>query len=298
MTLLRNHLLNLQYRSVHPFNGAKPGGWGWTTYQGSVPDADDTPGAILALLELYAGTKDEITSLTNGCKWLVNLQNSDGGFPTFCKGWGKLPFDKSCADLTGHSLLSLLKTTATLKEYISPALQAAVRRSIHKAVTYLEEYQSEEGSWLPLWFGNQMTEDKTNPVYGTAKVCIYLADCLKPEPDNNLKNRITVMVNAARNFLLKQQNTDGSWGGKKGVSGTIEETSLAICALAGWNQVACLSGVKWLEMQVEIKASPIGLYFALLWYDEKLYPLIYYTEALRRISQYNSIIKKSHMLMI
>ncbi len=285
VSLLRSHLLNLQYGSVHPFNGAKPGGWGWTSYSGSVPDADDTPGAILAILELYTGTKNEINAVADGCKWLVDLQNSDGGFPTFCKGWGKLPFDKSCADLTGHSLLALVKTSETIKEYISPALQASVRRSIEKAASYLEGHQSEEGSWLPLWFGNQMTEDKTNPVYGTAKVCVYLSDCLKLEPESNLKKRITGLVNAARNFLLDQQNPDGSWGGAKGVSGTIEETSLAICALAGWNQVACLSGLKWMEMQGEIKAAPIGLYFALLWYDEKLYPLIYYTEALRRFSE-------------
>ena len=43
---------------------------------------------------------------------------------------------------------------------------------------YLEKHQSDDGAWLPLWFGNQLTENKTNPVYGTAKVCIYLGDCL------------------------------------------------------------------------------------------------------------------------
>ena len=68
ISLLRNHLLDLQYKSVHPFNGAKPGGWGWTSYSGSVPDADDTPGAILALLEIYSGTREEITAVTDGCK--------------------------------------------------------------------------------------------------------------------------------------------------------------------------------------------------------------------------------------
>jgi len=28
-------------------------------------------------------------------RWLLGLQNSDGGVPTFCRGWGKLPFDRS-----------------------------------------------------------------------------------------------------------------------------------------------------------------------------------------------------------
>lgn len=282
---LRNHLLSLQYKTVHPFNGAKPGGWGWTSFSGSVPDADDTPGAILALLELFSGTKEEITAIGNGCSWLAGIQNSDGGFPTFCKGWGRLPFDKSCADLTGHALLAMVKSSAILKSSIAPALLAVMKKCIYKAIHFLEQHQSMEGAWLPLWFGNQLTANKINPVYGTAKVTVYLEDCLKLEIDSELKNRFTGMVSAAKDFLLSQQNQDGSWGGSKGVPGTTEETSLAICALAGRNDAACLQGFSWLERQVEIKASPIGLYFALLWYDEKLYPLIYYTEALRRFLQ-------------
>ncbi len=185
---LRNHLLNLQYKTRHPFNDAKAGGWGWTSYSGSVPDADDTPGAILAILEMYTGSKEEQAAILNGCQWLIDLQNSDGGFPTFCKGWGKLPFDRSCADLTGHSLLALLGTAEKLQHYISPGLISKIDKAILKASDYLEKHQSDEGAWLPLWFGNQLTEDKTNPVYGTAKVGIYLDDCLalrRPDEEIN-----------------------------------------------------------------------------------------------------------------
>jgi hypothetical protein len=96
----------IQNRQVHPFNGTGPGGWGWTNYPGSVPDGDDTPGVLLALMKLQPKeqVKDEVLA---GCIWLIKLQNSDGGFPTFSKGWGKLPFDQSCSDLTGHNLLAL-----------------------------------------------------------------------------------------------------------------------------------------------------------------------------------------------
>ena len=280
---LRKHLLNLQYKTAHPFNGAKPGGWGWTSYSGSVPDADDTPGAILALLEMYTGNKDELIAIENGCKWLIDLQNKDGGFPTFCKGWGKLPFDRSCADLTGHALLALLKTSEILKPQISHQLMPEIDRSIHMAMGYLTKHQTDNGSWLPLWFGNQGTPDKTNPVYGTSKVCIYLADCMDIQyPDIEFIKHLGRLAGKARNYLLLQQNDDGSWGGKKGVPGTIEETSLAVSALAGHHEEACLKGIGWLGKQEKLNPSPIGLYFALLWYDEKLYPLIYYTEALRR----------------
>lgn len=281
---LRSHLLGLQYRKRHPFNNAKPGGWGWTSSSGSVPDADDTPGAILALLQLFNGTNDEIIAIENGCIWLTEIQNSDGGFPTFCKGWGKLPFDKSCADLTGHALLAMMKTSEILKGQIQPGLFQKIDKSINKAIKYLANIQLGNGAWLPLWFGNQLTSDKTNPVYGTAKVSVYLSECLKTLHENSeTKNDILRMLKKSWNFLLEQQNNDGSWGGEKGILGSVEETSLAISALASVNKDACMRGLLWLEKFERLPSSPIGLYFAMLWYDEKLYPLIYYVEALRRI---------------
>ena len=45
-------LLDQQYRQVHPYTNADPGGWAWTDLPGGVPDADDTPGALLAVLQL------------------------------------------------------------------------------------------------------------------------------------------------------------------------------------------------------------------------------------------------------
>ncbi len=286
---LREHILGLQYKNVHPFNGAKPGGWGWTCYSGSVPDADDTPGAILSLHELYSGTKREIDAVLSGCRWLIGIQNSDGGFPTFCKGWGRLPFDKSCADLTGHAILAMIRTIDRLENYIGKKTKADIEKSIFKAAAYLEKHQLPDGSWTPLWFGNQKTDDMTNPVYGTSKVCTYLNDCLKLNNiDNSLLTRLLRMVKKAQSFIISQQNSDGSWGGKKGTEGTIEETSLAICALAGKTPDVCSKGMVWLEKQKNIKSSPIGLYFALLWYDEKLYPYIFMTEAYRRLLNSNN----------
>lgn len=282
--ILREHLLGLQYNEIHPFNGAKPGGWGWTSYSGSVPDADDTPGAILALHELYTGTEREKNSILDGCRWLIELQNSDGGFPTFCKGWGRLPFDKSCSDLTGHALLALMRTISCFGNNMDKRTQQNIERSILKAAGYLEKHQGSDGSWIPLWFGNQKTDDQTNPVYGTAKVCTYLNDCLKLDKiDSHIKSRLAKMTEKGQDFLVRQQNNDGSWGGKKGVEGTLEETSLAICALASKNKESCSNGLEWLGKQRNMKSSPIGLYFSLLWYDEKLYPYIYMTEAYRRL---------------
>lgn len=283
---LTTHLKTIQYKEIHPFNLAQPGGWGWTNLSGSVPDVDDTCGAILALLDLYHEKVDECEAIINGCQWLTSLQNKDGGFPTFCKGWGRLPFDSSCADLTGHALLAMTRSLEIKGEKMSPDLKNALKLAIARSVGYLWKSQHENGSWVPLWFGNQNTADQKNPVYGTAKVVIYLKDCLLCSSlEGMMRTNIGFILARAQSYLLKQQNHNGSWGGEFGIQGTIEESALAVSALAGSDNEACMRGFKWLEKESNesgFRSSPIGLYFAMLWYDEKLFPLIFYIEALRR----------------
>jgi squalene-hopene/tetraprenyl-beta-curcumene cyclase len=286
LTQLKKHLLSIQYKEQHPFNGAKPGGWGWTSFSGSVPDADDTPGAILALLEMYDGSKELNDAVIAGCSWLIDIQNSDGGFPTFCKGWGKLPFDSSCADLTGHALLAFISTLDKLNGKLPDHLRSRILKSAGQAIAYLQKHQSPDGHWLPLWFGNQQTDGYKNPVYGTARVSVYLSDCLTRKPVmGELEEKLIAMNTLAQKFLLLQQNEDGSWGGTKNIPGTVEETSLAISALIGRDNKVCDKAFSWLEKNADIQclpSSPIGLYFAALWYDEQMYPLVFYAEALRR----------------
>ena len=283
---LKLHLKSIQYKAVHPFNLAQPGGWGWTNYPGSVPDVDDTSGAILALLELYQANRHDEDPIINGCRWLIGLQNSDGGFPTFCKGWGRLPFDSSCADLTGHAMLAMAKSLAMVGYQMPTGLKKAIHKSLSDALNYLSKHQY-NGCWFPLWFGNQYSVQQKNPVYGTAKVSVYLLDLLSLVlPDQDLNRNIEMMLENARTYLLAQQNTDGSWGAEAGVRGSSEETALAVAALVHYDMAASYKGLEWIENNYRkngMHSEPIGLYFALLWYDEKLYPLIYSIEALRRL---------------
>jgi len=282
--LLSGHLLSVQNKIIHPFNGTPPGGWGWTNYTGSVPDCDDTPGAMLALLRLN-DPQEVKAELLAGVDWLFNIQNSDGGFPTFSKGWGKLPFDQSCADLTGHCVLAL----ATVAEHYSsedPALKKKLNRSIGRALHFLVKHQNENGSWSPLWFGNQQMGKHDNPVYGTARVLNYFYDAAPSIKSKEIQNELSEMIKKAEQYLLGSQNSDGSWGGARNIPGTMEETALAVAALVHSNQQeVCEKGFAWLDQTFRNKglpAAPIGLYFASLWYDEKLYPLTAYLEALSK----------------
>jgi len=67
-------------------------------------DADDTAGALLALRHLGPLDDELRAPALAGLNWLLDLQNRDGGIPTFCRGWSHLPFDRSSPDLTAHAL--------------------------------------------------------------------------------------------------------------------------------------------------------------------------------------------------
>ncbi len=167
-SLVRWHL-NCQHRLRHPFTGAEPGGWGWTDLSGAVPDSDDTPAAIIASRHFMRHVDGELqtrcqTAIEQAMRWLQRLQNRDGGWPTFCRGWGQLPFDRSSNDLTAHVIRAIVGD-ATVKRSGDSAM---VRRGIR----FLERNQRADGSWLPLWFGNQDMQDELNPIYGTSRVLI------------------------------------------------------------------------------------------------------------------------------
>ncbi len=283
---LINHLKSVQNKVVHPFNGTSPGGWGWTSFSGSVPDGDDTPGAILALLKLVRdnSAKDEILL---AAAWLLKLQNTDGGFPTFSRGWGKLPFDQSCADLTGHVFLAIAAVLNRFKNELSAKLKKSLLLSLSRALHYLQKNQRNDGSWVPLWFGNQYDLNHENPVYGTARVVTYLNDALILLTGySEMSHKMLSMISSAENFLVFAQNDDGSWGGNKNLPGTLEETSLAVSALQKEEFLKSRQkGFIWLDGYIannKLKPAPIGLYFASLWYDEKLYPLTACLEAIVR----------------
>jgi squalene-hopene/tetraprenyl-beta-curcumene cyclase len=98
---------------------------------------------------------------------------------------------------------------------------------------------------------------------------------------------------AGAQFLKAAQNEDGGWGGVRTAPSSIEETALAVETLAGdaVGAPAARRGIQWLLERVEAgtigRVSPIGFYFAKLWYFEELYPLIFATAALRSAAKNN-----------
>lgn len=285
-TLVRT-LLDRQQTEVHPFTDAEPGGWGWTGLSGAVPDVDDTAGALLSLhslreMGLQKGWLTETSPLchemdnaaTIAIGWLLSVQNRGGGWPTFCRGWGTMPFDRSTVDLTAH----VLRAFKVWRDVNDRRVGVACERGFR----FLSRSQDDEGSWSPLWFGNQHHPSEENPIFGTARVLLAYRDYDKQS---------TPEAQRAVAWLVGQQNTDGGWGGDLTDHSSTEETAVTLTALVGgWTQSDCgdsiEQGLNWLITVVESDdyrhASPIGLYFSRLWYYERLYPLIFTVGALSR----------------
>src|SRR5439155_527286 len=101
--------------------------------------------------------------------------------------------------------------------------------------------------------------------------------------------------------VLSAQKGNGSWGAAAEGPPSVEETALAVEALAGAAGLpltaatrrpvreAAMKGANWLVEKVECgeweQPSPIGFYFAKLWYYERLYPQIFTVAALGRVAR-------------
>ena len=345
---LSKWLLDQQYKEVHPFTNAAPGGWAWTDLPGGVPDADDTPGAMLALQTLsrpdqaprrsgnhaaemperrgaWSGLQNDDAAdaepphpgsqagedtllaepLENGVEWLLNLQNRDGGFPTFCRGWGTLPFDRSSADITAHCLRSIAKfievefgvsacwnvnAVVNWKLGVGTRKWRETREGVQRGLSFLRRIQRPNGSWLPLWFGNQFAENDENPVYGTSRVLMAYRDLgLLDAPE---AQRAAAWLASVQHTAQGSQSSplghQGGWGGDANIEPSVEETALAAEVLLEFpaHRKNAFDGISWLiDRVVDGSVSvptPIGFYFARLWYFERLYPLIFAVSALRR----------------
>jgi squalene-hopene/tetraprenyl-beta-curcumene cyclase len=353
---LADWLLDQQYKETHPYTNAAPGGWAWTNLPGGVPDADDTPGAVLALLTLCGqfdrhqdllrkneqwiryGRQAVGPQIHNAVRWLLDLQNRDGGFPTFCRGWGTLPFDRSSPDITAHCLRAIaagkerfLWQILDWLEEGADVVRAGVKASglsesrmshaIKSGLAFLRKAQRPNGSWLPLWFGNQYGHDDGNPVYGTSRVLMAYRDLGlmdAPEAQRAAAWLASVQEGSPLTPALSPKGGEGArqsdstseprnssaadssplssspahlargWGGDAGIAPSVEETALAAEVLLDYPAFRenAFGGIRWLIERVEdgsvCEPSPIGFYFARLWYFESLYPLIFAVSALRR----------------
>lgn len=310
-------LLDQQRNEPNTLTEVSAGGWASSDAPGALPNTSATASVLLALIRSHAHAADAQRerieqAVGRGVVWLLELQNEDGGWATFYRDDALLRRDESATDVTAQALGALAAwrrdwRTDTRKETKRrwSFIDERAARAIENGWKYLESHQQDDGSFIPLWFGNEHQAHETNPVYGTAQV--LLASAESGRAGTNVSQRAIC-------WLLASQHSNGGWGSPRvpvDYSGaetdnsrtwrendtmakfcTVEETSLAISALlavADSNQPvshAVSRGLNWLAAAVEQDAhrrpAIIGFSLAKLWYHERLYPLAFAAGALSR----------------
>lgn len=168
---------------------AKPGGWSFEFENEYFPDVDDTIQVLHVLNRLAIPESEKGPAMEKGLKWLLSMQNDDGGFAAFdrnndLKVVNKIPFsdhgaclDESSPDITAR-VLKLLSD-------LNPP-QSLVGNVIETARSYLKRTQSDFGGWFGRW--------GINYIYGTW--------CVLSAIGNDTK---------AVQWLKSIQHADGGW---------------------------------------------------------------------------------------
>lgn len=181
-----------------------------------------------------------------GEKWLLAMQNKDGGWGAFDKGntrkiLCRVPFadhnamiDPSCPDLTGRVLESFGRRGYRL---------SGNHPFLDRCLAFMKTEQEADGSWFGRW--------GVNYLYGTWQALTGLA-AVGVDPQEEA-------VRAGANWLLAQQQSCGGWGESpdsyrdpalkgKGTP-TASQTAWAVMGLiaAGYeNHPAALRGIRYL----------------------------------------------------
>ncbi|KAL2608487.1 hypothetical protein R1flu_027060 [Riccia fluitans] len=249
------------------------GGWAFEYFNSWYPDVDDS---ATVLISLFKHDKNSIhrSNVQRGLKWVIGMQNRDGGWGAFDVENDKLflndiPFsdmdslcDPSCPDLAGH-ILEMLGIYLQISEeykYVEPhrSLRAEAEASIGPGVNYLRDAQEIQGSWFGRW--------GVNYLYGTSACLCGLAEIGFPESDT--------MVSRAVEWLKECQNDDGGWGEGvesyrdkstmgKGIESTASQTAWAVMGLLAYLPSLDLSikrGVMWLLQNLRPSEEPVDAY--------------------------------------
>jgi squalene-hopene/tetraprenyl-beta-curcumene cyclase len=178
--------------------GLEPGGWFFEYRNGFYPDTDDTAMVLIALAKSgQAWTADGKSAAGRGVRWLLTMQNDDGGWAAFDRNINhevltRVPFadhnamlDPSCPDITARVL-------EALGHYGYRAGQPIVDR----AVAFIRGTQERAGGWLGRW--------GVNYIYGTWQVLLGLRSVGFDMQDP--------MVRRAVQWLKEVQQPGGGWG--------------------------------------------------------------------------------------
>jgi squalene-hopene/tetraprenyl-beta-curcumene cyclase len=178
--------------------GLEPGGWFFEYRNAFYPDTDDTAMVLMALARTGQASSAECRpAVERALRWLLGMQNSDGGWAAFDRDINrevltKVPFadhnamlDPSCPDITARVLESL-----GLYGY------GIDHPQVVRALAFLRRAQEDFGAWPGRW--------GVNYLYGVWQVLVGLRSIGFDMGDP--------MVRRAVAWLEKVQQDSGGWG--------------------------------------------------------------------------------------
>jgi len=181
--------------AVNVAPGTEPGGWVFEYANAWYPDVDDT--AMVAMSLRRIGGPANIAAAERGVRWILAMQNDDGGWAAFDKTKDRpiyefVPFadhnaiqDPSCPDITGRVL-----------ECLSWHGLGLDHPAIRRAVQYIETKQEREGCFFGRW--------GVNYIYGTWQAVIGPIRCGV--------SRDAAWIKRAGAWVKSVQKADGSFG--------------------------------------------------------------------------------------
>jgi squalene-hopene/tetraprenyl-beta-curcumene cyclase len=171
------------------------GAWWFEYRNGWYPDVDDT--AMVAMALGRAGGQRNAAAAARGVRWLLAMQNDDGGWAAFDRTRHRrileyIPFadhnamqDPSCPDITGRVLESLAAHGLTNEH---PA--------VRKAIEFIRGRQHPGGGWFGRW--------GVNYIYGTWQTLVGAVNCGE-DPGQE-------WIERAGGWIRSIQKDDGSFG--------------------------------------------------------------------------------------
>ncbi len=176
----------------------EPTGWFFEYRNGFYPDTDDTAMVLVALAKTgHADTEDGRPAADRAVKWLLGMQNRNGGWAAFDRDndrevLTKVPFadhnamlDPSCPDITAR----VLEALGNLGYRVG-------HPQVDHAIAFLRQTQGKPGYWLGRW--------GVNYIYGTWQVLTGLRSIGFDMHDP--------MVRRAVAWLMQVQQPGGGWG--------------------------------------------------------------------------------------
>lgn len=183
-----------QHKNPH----VEPSGWYFQYANEFYPDVDDSAVVMMALQGVSMSvTSEKERTILRGLKWILGMQNDDGGWGSFDRNnnrtiFDHIPFadwaallDPSTSDLTARCLDIMGRLGFKNSHHVSK-----------KAIQFLKSEQESDGSWFGRW--------GVNYIYGTWSVLTGLSSIGEDVSQDYIQNAIS--------WLKSVQNSDGGWG--------------------------------------------------------------------------------------